>query len=458
MNENLPTTTVVSCAKCGTPVRLKEGDSEGRCEACNSLVARNARSPATRGGSPGVLQPVALAGAFLIFAAGVGAWAFGRTATPPAVLPEAPQPRRGVVLPSAPASEPVGELAWVPEARGPLLTPGGGGVENIFGFFRVWNGRSAWTSFAGAFSGQDLKPLWRSEPLDPWLVRRAGIVPEAVLVGKRIVVADATATLRVYLLASGEKDATYQLSAAPTELCKPPDPSAKVWLALSDAKDVAIDLDTGKSLPQARPAFCPTALRAVLPSPRASRQAGRDDGSAAPVCQDEFRNLFGHASCAPAPRSPAGKAIEASYVLRDGDLSVVLGVDSESPHVPAAFGYGTSGTVAWQKALPLDATTKTREEVPGMAEVSGGVFYVVYDKLYFDSRLAAFDAKTGESLWDVPVPGSLPRPGSSDGGRGAVRGIVASGSRVYVTRAGGALDIFEAKNGATVGTLGNQKM
>jgi hypothetical protein len=52
------------------------------------------------------------------------------------------------------------------------------------------------------------------------------------------------------------------------------------------------------------------------------------------------------------------------------------------------------------------------------------------------------------------VVGSLPRA-DAFGTRGDATSLVVTESRVYVARAGGGLDVFDAKTGATVGTIGN---
>jgi outer membrane protein assembly factor BamB len=74
--------------------------------------------------------------------------------------------------------------------------------------------------------------------------------------------------------------------------------------------------------------------------------------------------------------------------------------------------------------------------------------------LYFDARLVSLDAATGARLWDVPLVGSLPSSTADDVGRGEARGLVASKARVYVTRSGGGLDVFDAADGRAIGTIG----
>ena len=74
--------------------------------------------------------------------------------------------------------------------------------------------------------------------------------------------------------------------------------------------------------------------------------------------------------------------------------------------------------------------------------------------MYFDSRIAAVDAKTGDALWDVPLLGSLGTTRSP--GRGEARAILASKTRLYVPRSGGSLDVFDIKSGTSLGIIGKK--
>jgi outer membrane protein assembly factor BamB len=109
--------------------------------------------------------------------------------------------------------------------------------------------------------------------------------------------------------------------------------------------------------------------------------------------------------------------------------------------------------VLWQRAVAADPSTLATESAPRVAELAGGRLYVVYGKEYFDARLEALDAKTGQTAWDVPLVGSLPRH-DAFGSRGDAVSVVVSESRVYVARSEGGLDVFDAKTGAAVGRIG----
>jgi hypothetical protein len=335
--------------------------------------------------------------------------------------------------PAAPPSVPAGEIAWISDARGPLLLARGGDeAEDIFGFFRVWDGRSAWTTHAGAFHGSTLELAWQTEALDPWLIRKSGVVPVAIALGKRVVVADGTDQLRVYKR-SGEKEATFRVAVAPRDLCGLPD-GTKVWI---DADPPAmLDVDAGTVVSNAaEPAACKKPARSSRISP------------------DQVP--WG---APPNPRVPAIEGVDVARAVTDGTAQIALGATATKNadggrSIPTAIAYAPGGKVLWQRAVAADPSTLATESAPRVAELAGGRLYVVYGKEYFDARLEALDAKTGQTAWDVPLVGSLPRH-DAFGSRGDAVSVVVSESRVYVARSEGGLDVFDAKTGAAVGRIG----
>jgi len=361
--------------------------------------------------------------------------------TAPAIAPVAPTPE--------------GELAWEPVARAPLVTfINGDGVEDVFGFFRVWDGRSAWVAHAGAFDGATMKPLWQSEPLDPQLLKQPGIFPLAVVAGKRIVVADASPTLRVFDLGSGEKLSTLKVGGAVMDVCVSPDQPTRIWVKVRGGGDTFVDLATDKSDSAPRPKWCPelpyqreAAALPEMPTPKELAVVATRNAEDA-ACERAFENApLAHAACR-VPLGPAHDGFLPAYELTDGTSSVALGLKDEKPRVESR----TSGS-PWGRTFGSD-DTKLKPVAPFVAELAFGRVYAVYERVYFDARLAALDARTGEVVWEAPLVGSLPGPDGS--GRGEARGLVATATRLYVVRAGGGLDAFEASSGKPVGSIGKQ--
>src|SRR5215472_913189 len=235
------TTTVIKCPSCAAPVRFAEGEEQTRCEACNVVVVRNdvaaqkgaapfRGSASEGGGSGGEVPRGAIAVLAVVLGLLVGLYGMREYKRRLAAKPRAPKPApTAPVLDVPPVSSttPAADaIAWEAEARAPVpVAADDDEVEDVLGFFRAWDGRSAWISYAGVFRGKDLSPAWRSEPLDPWILRRGeGVVPTAVVVGKHAVLADTGDTLRVYNVATGERESTFKLGGDVLELCKAPEP------------------------------------------------------------------------------------------------------------------------------------------------------------------------------------------------------------------------------------------
>jgi hypothetical protein len=430
------------CAKCGARVRLREDEDVARCEACNALALR---SPVLAASAAPSEEPLSLrlvfVGALVLVAAG----AFAMRA-----LRRHPEPSSSAgseVIYSAPPepsqeAAPAGEVAWDSEARAPVVLPTSGGSEDIFGFFRVWDGRSAWVAYGGVFNGATLASSWRTEAIDPQLLKREGVVPLAAVAGSRIVVSDTTLILRVFDLASGNKLATLSVADSVVEMCAKEGSPPRVWVHVVGEKNAVIDLETSKATLAPRPAWC------LSDSAPASGKPTR-----ALACHDDFQNGLAQASCLPAEEAPAlGDGAEARYVLKDGATAVILALKDGRPLV---VGVGPGFKPSWTTPLVPD-DTKPLPEAPHVADLEGGRLYVVYGKAYFDARVAAFDAETGKRIWDVPLVGSLSSGTVGDHGRGRALGLVASKRRIYVTRSGGGLDVFDAADGRAVGTIGKK--
>jgi hypothetical protein len=389
-----------------------------------------------------------------ILATGIGVWAFGRHHPPPSLQNgrDGPPLPRAVAI-EAPPSQPVLELAWVAEAKGPVIARlDGDAIEDLFGFVRVWDGRSAWTMHAGAFSGATLAPLWRTEPLDPWLIRKADASPMATVVGKHVVVADGTSKLRVYGL-SGAKEATYLLSQAPHDLCAMAD-GAHVWI---DAPTpLTMDVGTGSFAPATAASSCHDGGR----KPRAATDAG-DAGRGAGLawneaCRGAFDNRSARAAClSPGQLGALGRS-DLAYALVDGDARVAFTQphDPESQAAARALAFSANGKVLWERAVADAGSSSADGAPPRIADVVNKTLYVVYARKLFDARVEAIELATGRTIWEVPLVGSLP-PADPVGARGAAVRLVVTDARVYVARAGGGLDVFDARTGATVGTIGN---
>jgi len=80
-----------------------------------------------------------------------------------------------------------------------------------------------------------------------------------------------------------------------------------------------------------------------------------------------------------------------------------------------------------------------------MDAMAGGRFVVSYELTSKGWHFTAFDAHSGQRVWDVPLRSII---GIDD-----PEGFSLSATRVYVMRSS-SLEVYDAKNGALVGTLG----
>jgi hypothetical protein len=442
---------LLTCPKCGNRVKVREDEDFGRCEACNGLVSRTLLGASPPPTEAPLSLGLVLTGAFVLIAVGAFAMISMRPRHPGTASTTSAAP---IYLPPPEATAvvaPAGELAWEPEARAPLLlSTNRSEGDDFFGFFRVWDGRSAWVSYGGLFDGSKLATRWRTEAIDPQILKREGVVPLASIVGSRVVVSDTSPILRVYDLENGNKQATVRVADAVVDICKPKDTApARIWVHVANEQNAVLDLESSKATFAARPAWCaaPRAQAGVAPS-----TPSKKGGSLGP-CYDDFRNPLAQATCLPGEAAPALETgVEAHYVIKDGASAVALGLKDARP---IAIGIGPGFKVSWTAPLVAD-DTKPLPEAPHIAELADGKLYVVYGKVYFDSRVVALDAEGGKRIWDVPLVGSVGAGSLADTGRGVARGLVASKTRVYVSRSGGGLDVFDAADGKALGTIGKK--
>lgn len=107
------------------------------------------------------------------------------------------------------------------------------------------------------------------------------------------------------------------------------------------------------------------------------------------------------AQAAPAPPPPLSLALDPRWsVPFDSAVTAPPGYDAASAYVPLKSGALVavdldSGTVRWRRDL---ATALTPESGDGRVFVVGG------------GRMVAVDAKTGKTVWEIPLPGEAAAP------------------------------------------------
>jgi outer membrane protein assembly factor BamB len=429
----------VKCPKCERVVSFGVSESIARCSQCGSMVDVGAGSTPVRRGSEARVLRFSLLFLLAGFVA-LGVARRGRRRSPPQ---ESPTPIYTAPPVLTPAPTPAGVISWEPSSRSPVpVAINDDGIEDFVGFFRVWDGGSAWVPHVGAFDGSSLRLLWKSEPITPRFIKAVGVLPIAVVVGRSVVVGDASSTLRVFELQSGEKISTLSLPGPVMDACAVA--GGRVWVKVAGGPDLAVDVVTGKSDPAARPSSCPVPeyQRGLDPVPKKlGRLRAVDAGSDMSACPSAFQNrVMARAVCRP-PTVSHDEAFVPAYDLDDGIVRISVGKKAEAP---TARGSG------WEGSL-LASGSVGKSGIPLVSDLTEGRLLAVSEPEHAAAHLVALDPHTGDRRWDIVLPQSEP-----GGARGAAEALVATATRVYVVRAGGSLDVYDASTGTAVGSIGTQ--
>ncbi len=250
------------------------------------------------------------------------------------------------------------------------------------------------------------------------------------MVGRSVVVTDYRANLHVYDLGSGKETRTVKLTDRAKGMCTAPTGKGRVWIEMSDEKDVTFDVDSGALSPSARPAWCPQ---------------GSGMGS---DCRGWLTRGAPRPGCAGPEGAPKVNGFEAINVITDGDAAVALGKKHPGTSLPIALGFDPkTKTVRWQESVASGDQTAVAESstTSVMDALAGGRFVVPYEITSKGWHFTAFDAHSGQRLWDIALHSGI---GIDDS-----EGFSLSASRVYVMRTS-SLEVYDAKTGASVGTIG----
>ena len=233
----------------------------------------------------------------------------------------------------------------------------------------------------------------------------------------------------MYDLATGHETRTLKLTDRAKGVCTAPTGKARVWIEMSDEKDVVFDLDAGTTTAAPRPAWCPE-----------SETSGD--------CRGWLTRGPPRPGCAGPEGAPKVNAFQAINVVTDGDAAVALGKKHPGTALPIAVGFDPkTKAVRWQTAVASgdQAAAAESSSTAVMDAMAGGRFVVPYELTSKGWHLTAFDAHSGQRVWDVPL---RPILGIDD-----PEGFSLSATRVYVMRSS-SLEVYDAKSGALVGTLG----
>ncbi len=330
------------------------------------------------------------------------------------------------ILSSPIVSAAVSTFMWDTVAGPPVpAAVGSGGVEGFVGRVRMRGDDTLWVA---AFEGSKLGEVWKAGPFGTYTQGYQSTF--ASVVGRVVVVTDYRAKLHVYDVASGRETRTLALTDRAKAMCSSPDGRARVWIEMSDEKNVLFDADLGTSTPAPRPAWCP------------------DSWAASDDCRGWLKRGPPRLSCKGPESAPKVTGFEAKNVVEEGDLAVALGRKHPGTGVPIALGFDPkTKVVRWQQAVASgdQAIVSESSTTSIMDAMAGGRFVAPYELTSKGWHLTAFDARSGQRVWDVALQALI--------GIDEPEGFSLSTSRVYLMRSS-SLEVYDAKSGAIVGTIG----
>ncbi len=323
------------------------------------------------------------------------------------------------------AATTVSDFMWDTVAGPPIpAAVGGGSVEGFVGRIRTRGDDTLWIA---AFDGAKLGQVWKAGPLGTY--SQAYQSTFASVVGRSVVVTDFRANVHVYDVGTGHETHRAKLTDRAKGMCVAPGAKPRVWIEVSDEKNVLFDVDAGTSTPAPRPAGCP-------------------EGESSGDCRGWLTRGAPRPGCAGPEGAPKVNGFQAVNVIEDGDAAVALGKKHPGTALPVAVGFDPrTKAVRWQQPVASgdQAAAAESSSTSVMDALAGGRFVVPYEVTSKGWHFTAFDAHSGQRVWDVALPSVI--------GVDNPEGFSLSAARVYVMRTS-SLEVYDAKTGALVGTLG----
>jgi hypothetical protein len=295
-------------------------------------------------------------------------------------------------------------------------------TEDFIGLYHLLEGDQQLT-YIGAFNGKTLERVWAAGPFGN--LSEANSKTFFGVSKDRLILTDFRSTAHIFDVSTGKETGKVALSDRAKSVCTSTEGKPEAWLELADQQHLLVDLAAGTAKKSARPAFCPAV--ASDSSNCTSRGTKRP-----------------HATCHE-DSSIKAPGVSIDRVLIEGDVAVALGTKSPGTAIPTALGIDPkTKKVKWQRPIP-GADPASLHEGLDLADLTGGRLVAQYELTSGLWRLAALDSRTGNALWDVEIPRS------KDGSQAYDLRITPT--RVYLPHWTW-LDVFDAKTGAVIGTVG----
>jgi outer membrane protein assembly factor BamB len=303
---------------------------------------------------------------------------------------------------------------------------GTGGVEGFVGRIRSRPGDELWIA---VFEGAKLGQLWKAGPFGTYSEGYRSTYTSVV--GRVVVVTDYRATVHVYDLATGKEARSLKLSDRAKSMCASPDGKARVFIELSDEKNILFDADQGTAAPTARPTWCP------------------DNWATSDDCRGWLKRGPPLPACRGPEVAPKVSGFQTANVVEDGDLAVALGKKHPGTAVPVAVGFDPRNkAVRWEQPVGSgdQASVAESSTISIMDALSDGRFVAPYEMTTPKGwHVTAFDARSGQRIWDQPLQPLI--------GVDHPEGFSLSPTRLYVMRTS-SVEIYDARTGKFVGAVG----
>jgi hypothetical protein len=302
---------------------------------------------------------------------------------------------------------------------------GKGGVEGFVGRIRSRPGDELWIV---GFEGTKLGQVWKAGPFGTY--SEGYKYTYTSVVGHDVVVTDYRAIVHVLDVATGKEARALRLSDRAKAMCPSPDGKARVWIELSDEKNVIFDAEQGTATPSPRPTWCPDSW------------ATSDD------CRGWLKRGAPLTSCRGPDVAPKVNGFQTANVVEEGDIAVALGKRHPGTAVPMAVGFDPrTKAVRWEQPVASgdQASVAESSAISIMDALSEGRFVAPYELTPKGWHVTAFDARSGQRLWDQPLQPLI--------GVDHPEGLALSPARLYVMRTS-SLEVYDARTGSLIGTLG----
>jgi hypothetical protein len=381
------------------------------------VIAPGAGEVVRRGG---VLARSIFSIVMFVFVVGIGVFVSIVKSTAKITASGVTVPGMNIKLPAIPSS-----FMWDTVGGPPIPAAVAGTAEGFVGRIRERGADELWIA---AFEGSKLGQVWKVGPFGTYTQGYQSTF--SGIVGHHVVVTDYKANVHVYDVATGKETHTLKLTDRASAMCVASDGKPHAWIGVSDKHDVLVDVEAGTQGPAARPAWCP------------------DLWSASDDCRGWLKRGAPRHACRGADAAPKVSGFQAANVVEQADLAVALGKKHPGTAVPMAVGFDPhSKAVRWEQPLPSGDQSGAAESstISIMDDLEGGRFVAPYELTSRGWHFTAFDARSGQRLWDTALQPLI--------GVDHPEGFSLSADRVYVMRTS-SLEVYDAKTGSLVGTVG----